>query len=200
MFRTYFASLLKFSSLLVLLALIIISLLIWFFAASISISGFVPFESAAVRIYVIIGLFALFFLVSLLRHILARRANARLINSMLANDELGLHGRRHVVRRDRTDPRTLRSRLEDLAGKPARWTQAPQLPLRIALVHRHRTARHRQDDGFPQFRPGVPARRGRPGRCPRRRRYPQLRLVDHQRRGADRHRRALHHPGHQPGH
>ena len=46
----------------------------------------------------------------------------------------------------------------------------------------------------------VPARRGvRQGRHPRRGRHAQLRLVVHQRRGAARHRRPLHHAGEQRG-
>jgi type VI secretion system protein ImpL len=43
-----------------------------------------------------------------------------------------------------------------------------------------------------------PLAEGRRRRAARRRRHPQLRLVVHRRRGADRHRRPLHHPG-QPG-
>lgn len=90
MFRTYFASILRMTSPIVILVLA--SVLLWFFGDGLSIGGFSPFKSAAVRLYVIVGLFLAFFVITFLRHVLARRANTKLINSMLANDELVLMG------------------------------------------------------------------------------------------------------------
>ncbi|MGX5851231.1 type VI secretion system membrane subunit TssM [Mesorhizobium sp. PL10] len=64
------------------------SVLLWFFGGAVTVGGTSPFEMLAWRIYVIAGLFIAFFLITFLRHVLARRANAKLINSMIANDEL----------------------------------------------------------------------------------------------------------------
>ncbi|MBO9418558.1 type VI secretion system membrane subunit TssM [Labrenzia sp. R4_2] len=88
MIRTYFASLLRPASLLILLLLIIVSVAIYFFGGIVTIAGFTPFAQTEPRIIAIVALFVLFFLITFLRHVLARRANAKLINSMLANDEL----------------------------------------------------------------------------------------------------------------
>ncbi|MEM8812405.1 MAG: type VI secretion system membrane subunit TssM [Pseudomonadota bacterium] len=88
MFRTYLASLLRPTSLLILLLLAILSVALWFFGALIAIAGISPLQSVGVRISIIVGLFVAFFLITFIRHFLARRANAKLINSMLANDEL----------------------------------------------------------------------------------------------------------------
>ena len=83
---------------------------------------------------------------------------------------------------------------------PARPTPGRALPLPDAVVHDHRRTRHRQDDGAAQRRAAVSAGRahGRAGGA-RRRRHAQLRLVVHRPRGADRHRRPLHHARQRPG-
>src|SRR5262245_14394646 len=88
MLRTYFASLLRLPSLIILMVLVLASVLLWFFGGGLTIGGLTPFESTAARIYTIVALFLAFFLITFPRHWLARRANAKLINSMLANDEL----------------------------------------------------------------------------------------------------------------
>ena len=88
MLRTYFANLLRLSSLIIVLTLIVLSIILWYFGASLTIAGASPFAPAWVRIYTIIGVFTAYFGITFLRHFLARRANSRLINSMLANDEL----------------------------------------------------------------------------------------------------------------
>src|ERR1700761_8161379 len=88
MLRTYLLALLRPASLIILLVLAALSVILWLFGATLSIDGIKPFADASLRIYVVAGVFGLYFLVTFLRHVLARRANARLINSMLANDEL----------------------------------------------------------------------------------------------------------------
>jgi type VI secretion system protein ImpL len=88
MIRTYLTSLLRFSSILVLCLIAIVSVVIWFFGETVTIGGLTPLASPASRIITICGLFLAFFLITLLRHVLARHTNARLINSMLADDEL----------------------------------------------------------------------------------------------------------------
>lgn len=88
MIRTYFASLFRLASLVVILVLVLASVLLWFFGDGLTVGGVTPFETTSSRIWTIAGLFVAFFLITFLRHALARRANARLINSMLANDEL----------------------------------------------------------------------------------------------------------------
>ena len=67
---------------------------------------------------------------------------------------------------------------------------------RAAVVRDHRPARRRQDHRAAERRSVVPARRrDGPERCRRRRRHAHVRLVVHRERGADRHRRPLHHAG-----
>ncbi|GGB45903.1 type VI secretion protein IcmF [Roseibium aquae] len=88
MLRTYFASLLRPASLLIFFFLCLLAAAVYFFGGSLSVAGVTPLQESQVRIAVIIGIFVLFFLLTFLRHWLARRANAKLINSMLANDEL----------------------------------------------------------------------------------------------------------------
>lgn len=88
MLRTFLASMLRLSSLMVILVIALVSVLIWFFGGGLTLGGVSPLEPTRVRIYTIIALFVGYFVISFLRHALARRANARLINSMLANDEL----------------------------------------------------------------------------------------------------------------
>jgi type VI secretion system protein ImpL len=88
MLRTYFASLLRLTNIIIILVLVLASVLLWFFGGGLTIGGTTPFASVSVRVWTIVGVFAAFFLITFLRHWLARRANAKLINSMLANDEL----------------------------------------------------------------------------------------------------------------
>ncbi|MEO9772681.1 type VI secretion system membrane subunit TssM [Roseibium sp.] len=88
MLRTYLASLLRPASLLVLLILIVISALVLIWGGIITVAGVTPFAETAPRIIVAVALLLGFFLLTFVRHLLTRRANARLINSMLANDEL----------------------------------------------------------------------------------------------------------------
>ncbi|MCL6707127.1 type VI secretion system membrane subunit TssM [Pseudomonas sp. R2.Fl] len=88
MLRTYISNLLRLSNLVILMLLVFLATLFWVFGASITIAGYQPFAGDVVRLSIAIGAVAMFFLVTFLRYFLARRANARLINSMLANDEL----------------------------------------------------------------------------------------------------------------
>ncbi|MEP4030142.1 type VI secretion system membrane subunit TssM [Roseibium polysiphoniae] len=88
MLRTYFASLFRALSLIILFVLIACSLLIWFFGGYVTIGGVTPFQETPPRLIAIVGLFTAFFAITFIRHVLARRSNAKLINSMLANDEL----------------------------------------------------------------------------------------------------------------
>ncbi|MHA7776851.1 type VI secretion system membrane subunit TssM [Roseibium sp. M-1] len=88
MFRTYFASLLRFTSLVILVLLIGLSVIIYLFADNVTIGGVTPFAETLPRIVVALIPVIAFFVITFLRHLLTRRANAKLINSMLANDEL----------------------------------------------------------------------------------------------------------------
>lgn len=88
MLRTYLASLLRLPSLIVLAVLVVLSVVLWLFGDGISLWGATPFARSGTRLGIVITLFAAYFLITFLRHALARRANAKLINSMLANDEL----------------------------------------------------------------------------------------------------------------
>lgn len=88
MLRAYFANLLRLSSIIILMVLILVSVIIWMFAGRLSVGGVAAFEPALTRAFFIFSLFFLYFFATFLRHFLARRANAKLINSMLANDEL----------------------------------------------------------------------------------------------------------------
>ncbi|AYG61913.1 type VI secretion system membrane subunit TssM [Rhizobium jaguaris] len=88
MLRTYLVTLLRPTSLIILLVLAALSVVFWLFGGTLAIKGVKPFADASLRVYIIIGVFVFYLLVTFLRHLLARRANARLINSMLANDEL----------------------------------------------------------------------------------------------------------------
>ncbi|MBO3761678.1 type VI secretion system membrane subunit TssM [Ciceribacter sp. L1K22] len=88
MLRTYFANLLRLSNLLILMLLILLATLLWLFGASITVAGYHPLAGDILRLSIAIGVVTSFFVFTFLRYFLARRANARLINSMLANDEL----------------------------------------------------------------------------------------------------------------
>ncbi|WP_269584530.1 type VI secretion system membrane subunit TssM [Roseibium sp. Sym1] len=88
MFRTYFASLFRLAPLFVLLVLILISVAVLLVGDLLTIAGVTPFEKLAPRVIVAVVLILGFFVITFLRHLLTRRANAKLINSMLANDEL----------------------------------------------------------------------------------------------------------------
>lgn len=88
MFRTYLASILRPSSLAILLLLALVSAFIWFFGDSISVANMFMLESQTSRLIAIGVLFLSYFVSTFLRHYLARRMNAHLIKSMLANEEL----------------------------------------------------------------------------------------------------------------
>ncbi|WP_305984957.1 type VI secretion system membrane subunit TssM [Roseibium sp. MMSF_3544] len=88
MFRTYLASLLRPASLLILLILIVISLIVLIWGGLLTVANVTPFAKAAPRVILAVVLILGFFLITFVRHLLTRRANAKLINSMLANDEL----------------------------------------------------------------------------------------------------------------
>mgnify|MGYP000250608302 CR=1 FL=1 len=88
MLRTYLSSLLRPASLLILLILVVISALVLLWGGVITVAGITPFENTAPRVILAVFLLLGFFLVTFVRHLLTRRANAKLINSMLANDEL----------------------------------------------------------------------------------------------------------------
>lgn len=88
MLRTYLASILRPSNLLILALLVFLAVLFWLFGGQVSVGGVTPFAATPIRVFIAIGTVSLFFVVTFLRYFLARRANARLINSMLANDEL----------------------------------------------------------------------------------------------------------------
>ena len=88
MFRTYLASLIRPTGLIMLAVLILLSLLLWFLGPSVTVFGVTPLQSVLARIYTIIGIFVFYFLITFIRHVLVRRANAKLVNSMLANNEL----------------------------------------------------------------------------------------------------------------
>jgi len=88
MFRTYFASLLRPASLIILFFLILVSVVVLVWGGLLTVAGFTPFENTAPRVILAAVLLLGFFLITFLRHLLTRRANAKLINSMLANDEL----------------------------------------------------------------------------------------------------------------
>jgi len=88
MLRTYFASLFRPAPIIILLFLIVIAIAVLLFSGLITIAGVTPFSNMAPRVIVAVVLVLGFFVITFLRHVLTRRANAKLINSMLANDEL----------------------------------------------------------------------------------------------------------------
>ncbi len=108
----------------------------------------------------------------------------------------GRSHRRRVRRGSRGDAREADHR----AGAAEEGIRLARLSLRAAVVRDHRPARRRQDHRAAERRPVVPARR-RDGaeRGRRRRRHAHVRLVVHRERGADRHRRPLHHAGFRRG-
>jgi type VI secretion system protein ImpL len=71
---------------LVLVGLVAISLIIWFIGPLISIGSFVPLESEAVRLILIVSIFVLWGLIRLLKWWNARAKNAALLNQ-IAQDE-----------------------------------------------------------------------------------------------------------------
>lgn len=88
MLRTYFFNLLRPSNLIILMLLVLLATLFWLFAGALSFGGIAPFADEFLRLVLAISAVVLFFVITFLRYYLARRANARLINSMLQNDEL----------------------------------------------------------------------------------------------------------------
>ena len=90
----------------------------------------------------------------------------------------------------------MREQADHGAGAAEEGVRLARLSLRAAVVRDHRPARRRQDHRAAERRPVVPARRrDGPERGRRRRRHAHVRLVVHRDRGADRHRRPLHHAG-----
>ena len=88
MILAFFGTLFRWRSLLIILALAAISALIWFLGPLISIGEFQPFASLAVRVTIITTLFVGAFLIALIRFIIARRRNAKLIKSLMKTDDL----------------------------------------------------------------------------------------------------------------
>ncbi len=82
------------------------------------------------------------------------------------------------------------------AGAAEEGVRLARLSVRAAVVRDHRPARRRQDHRAVECRSQFSARRRNGAeRGGRRRWHPHVRLVVHRQRGADRHRRALHHAG-----
>ncbi|MDL2408860.1 type VI secretion system membrane subunit TssM [Rhizobium calliandrae] len=88
MVRTYLVSILRPSSLLMLLMIITLASLFWLFGSQLAIGAFTPFDTTLSRTLISVSAVVGFFVVTFVRLFLARRANAKLINSMLVNDEL----------------------------------------------------------------------------------------------------------------
>ncbi|WP_117190037.1 type VI secretion system membrane subunit TssM [Rhizobium terrae] len=88
MIRTYLVSILRPSSLIILLMIIALATLFWLFGGQVTVGGVTPFDTVPSRTLLSVGAVVAFFVVTFLRFFLARRANAKLINSMLVNDEL----------------------------------------------------------------------------------------------------------------
>lgn len=88
MLRSYLSSQLRPASLLVLLVILLAAALLFLFGDLISIAGYVPLADSDARFWIVAGAVGLFFASTFVRHLIARRANARLISSMLANNEL----------------------------------------------------------------------------------------------------------------
>ena len=80
--------LLRLRSLVILFGLICLSLVVWFFGAKLSVAGYTPLASSGARITLIVSLFVVFLLGIIVRYILVRRANAKLINNLIAADDL----------------------------------------------------------------------------------------------------------------
>ena len=118
-------------------------------------------------------------------------------------EERGRAGRRRDRRPGRPDRRRIRRgsggdarQADHGAGAAEEGVRLARLSVRAAVVRDHRPARRRQDHRAAERRSVVPARRrDGPERCRRRRRHAHVRLVVHRERGADRHRRPLHHAG-----
>jgi len=75
-------------TLIFLFALVALALVIWFFGPEFSLMGGHPLASASARIGVILGLVVFLLFVGLVRFLLIRRANSRLIKNLIESDEL----------------------------------------------------------------------------------------------------------------
>lgn len=88
MFGTLFAALLSARGILTLIGLLAIGLLIWFGGPSLELFDWRPLGSASVRAATIIGLFLAVMTVTFVRYWLARRANRRVIRSLMESEGL----------------------------------------------------------------------------------------------------------------
>src|SRR5215468_11857146 len=93
MIRTFFAGIISWRGLITIIGLTGISLVLWFLGPLVTFGLFgypeiVPFESVFNRIVAIACLFGFAFLIALLRFWLARRANQRMIASLLASEQM----------------------------------------------------------------------------------------------------------------
>ena len=130
-------------------------------------------------------------------------AGRELLARSPAQEERGRAGRRRDRRPGRSDRSRIRrgsggdaGQADHGAGAAEEGVRLARLSVRAAMVRDHRPARRRQDHRPAERRPVVPARRrDGPERGRRRRRHAHVRLVVHRDRGADRHRRPLHHAG-----
>ncbi|MGY3622022.1 type VI secretion system membrane subunit TssM [Bradyrhizobium sp. USDA 10063] len=97
MFRAQFAALFSVRGIITLAGLVAISVLIWFGGPYVDLFGRHPFDSVTVRALIIAGLFFLVVLVTLARYWLARRANRRVIKSLMEGEGLiaPINDRRH---------------------------------------------------------------------------------------------------------
>ncbi len=84
----FLSSLFRLRSLAVTAGLAAISLLIWFLGPHVTVMNVTPLGGVGVRVITIVSIFLVAFLVALIRFVLARRANAKLINSLLQSEEL----------------------------------------------------------------------------------------------------------------
>ena len=157
---------------------------------------------------VIAAIFLLWGVIRFLKWWNARAKNAALLNQIAQDDGKAAAAATPAGAEEIAElRRRFDAAVEDAQAEPHRKRQGRVLlallaPLRVpdALVHDHRRAGLGQDHRARQLRHRVPAGQGvRQGRDPRRGRHAQLRLVVHQRRGAARHRRALHDAGEQRG-
>lgn len=78
----------KIRTLVFLFGLVALALLIWFFGPGIELMGGHPLASKSARAAVIIGLVVVLLVIALVRFLLIRRANSRLIKNLIESDEL----------------------------------------------------------------------------------------------------------------
>lgn len=78
----------KLRTLVFLFGLVALALVIWFFGPELALMGGHPLASTSARIGLIVGLVVLLLLIALIRFLLIRRANSRLIKNLIESDEL----------------------------------------------------------------------------------------------------------------